>query len=465
LVINADGTVDYTHNGSETVTDGFTYEILDNSGVTSNTATVTVTVTPLNDPPIIVSPATTSVFENVGFVLAISAFDGDGDPILYSIIGGDDASLFSLNSATGDLYFVTPPDFENPADDNGDNVFEVVVAADDGNGLVSTQPHQVILLNVNESVTAVADNFTVDENSVLSGSSVLANDLDIDGDSLSASLISGPSNGWIVWNIDGTFTYTPAANFAGADSFTYTATDGVFSDVETVIIDVLPIDDAPEVANPTIAPAPVIDNDSTPTADADDSDDLDETPNLILVELANNADDEEERDGVAIIRRDRTDRDVTATVVANSRNITVEDSAINQRSLFYASVGNLQRRVLVRAEAELAMLEPLQDVMEVGSQAFSLYATPFESALDDLRDDLNVDFHFEMVAMGATIATTGSISVGYVFWMIRGGYLLGSLLSQIPAWKIVDPLQILDVLGSDEDDDETLESIIDDAVN
>jgi hypothetical protein len=120
----------------------------------------------------------------------------------------------------------------------------------------------------------------------------------------------------------------------------------------------------------------------------------------------------------------------------------------------------------VRAEAELAMLEPLQDAIAGGSQTFSLYAAPFAGALDELRDNLNVDFHFEMVAMGATFATTGSISVGYVLWMIRGGYLLGSVLSQVPAWRIVDPLQILDVLGSDEDDDEeSLESIIDGAGN
>ena len=55
--INADGTVDYTHNGSETAVDSFTYTIDDGSGVVSNTVTVTLTITPQNDPPVVSAPA------------------------------------------------------------------------------------------------------------------------------------------------------------------------------------------------------------------------------------------------------------------------------------------------------------------------------------------------------------------------------------------------------------------------
>ena len=55
---------------------------------------------------------------------------------------------------------------------------------------------------------------------------MLANDSDVDGDSLSASLASGPANGLVTVNADGSFSYTPNAGFSGVDSFTYTANDG-----------------------------------------------------------------------------------------------------------------------------------------------------------------------------------------------------------------------------------------------
>ena len=55
---------------------------------------------------------------------------------------------------------------------------------------------------------------------------VLANDTDIDGPSLSAAVVTPAANGTVVLNANGSFTYTPNANFNGVDSFTYRASDG-----------------------------------------------------------------------------------------------------------------------------------------------------------------------------------------------------------------------------------------------
>jgi hypothetical protein len=59
---------------------------------------------------------------------------------------------------------------------------------------------------------------------------------------------------------------------------------------------------------------------------------------------------------------------------------------------------------------------------------------------------------------------SGSLAVGYVLWIIRGGYLLSSLLSTMPAWRFVDPLPILNYMeeegGTDGDDDESLEELL-----
>src|SRR5262245_58977441 len=73
------------------------------------------------------------------------------------------------------------------------------------------------------------DSFATDEDTALVVSvpqGVLANDSDIDSATLTALLVGGPSHGTVVLNADGSFTYTPAANFNGTDSFTYKANDG-----------------------------------------------------------------------------------------------------------------------------------------------------------------------------------------------------------------------------------------------
>ena len=79
--------------------------------------------------------------------------------------------------------------------------------------------------------------------------SILVNDTDANGDPLTAVLVTGPAHGSLSLNANGTFTYTPHANFNGTDSFTYRVSDGKsLSDPATVTIAVIPVNDAP-VAN------------------------------------------------------------------------------------------------------------------------------------------------------------------------------------------------------------------------
>ena len=81
-----------------------------------------------------------------------------------------------------------------------------------------------------------------------------ANDTDPDGDSLNASRVAGPSHGALTLDANGSFSYTPAANYSGPESFTYKTTDGSLdSDVVTVAITVNAVNDAPVASNGTLA--------------------------------------------------------------------------------------------------------------------------------------------------------------------------------------------------------------------
>ncbi len=98
---------------------------------------------------------------------------------------------------------------------------------------------------------AFADSYSVDEDTplnVLVGTGVLSNDTDTESDPLTAVEVTGPAHGSLTLNANGSFTYTPSANYSGADSFTYKANDGALdSNTVTVSLTVNPVADAPVI--------------------------------------------------------------------------------------------------------------------------------------------------------------------------------------------------------------------------
>lgn len=141
---------DYLQAG-ESATDTYTYTVSDGRGGV-DTATVTVTINGVNDNPEIVSANTATFEENAtGAVLTVAAEDVDSETLTYSISGGADAALFTIDSETGALTFVNSPDFETPADENGDNVYDVSVTASDENGGSAVQNVAVTVTDVDET--------------------------------------------------------------------------------------------------------------------------------------------------------------------------------------------------------------------------------------------------------------------------------------------------------------------------
>ena len=117
---------------------------------------ITVNVINQNDlPPSINSNDTVLVTENFSTATTLSSTDPDGDSVLFTLSGGADHSLFSINAQTGTLTFTTPPDYENPSDDDGNNTYELEVTVSDGIHNV-IQNLQITVTDLNESNSGLA---------------------------------------------------------------------------------------------------------------------------------------------------------------------------------------------------------------------------------------------------------------------------------------------------------------------
>ena len=147
---------------------------------------VAITVTNENDnAPAFTSPATARVAENQVAAYEAAAADADGAPPRYSL-SGTDAALFTIDANTGAVSFRAAPDFEVPDDDDGDNVYDIIVtASDDTNS--TEQPVAITVTNENDNVPAFTSPATarVAENQVAAYEAAAA---DADGGPLSYSL-------------------------------------------------------------------------------------------------------------------------------------------------------------------------------------------------------------------------------------------------------------------------------------
>src|SRR5439155_18537759 len=155
--------------------------------------------------------------------------DADGDTLAASVVTGPAHGTLSLSTNGGFTYAPNSNYF-------GADSF--TYQASDGLTNSASATVSLTITNVNRAPVANDDTYGLNKNSALtlSGPGVLGNDTDADGDTLTASVVTGPTHGILNLSTNGGFTYTPNSNYFGSDSFTYQTKIGRASCRERMLI-------------------------------------------------------------------------------------------------------------------------------------------------------------------------------------------------------------------------------------
>jgi hypothetical protein len=186
-------------------------------GSTVQSDAIAIQVASSNQPPV-AQDQDVNTNEDIDIPILLTASDADGDTLEYQVL---------LPPAHGILEGSPPSLTYSPdADYFGNDSFTFSVF--DGNAYSNEATVNVSIAPFNDPPAAFNDTYTVDQDQVLTimAPGILANDTDVDGDVLTASLIDPPAHGTLDLSTDGAFSYTPDSGFVGTDSFTYVANDG-----------------------------------------------------------------------------------------------------------------------------------------------------------------------------------------------------------------------------------------------
>jgi MYXO-CTERM domain-containing protein len=218
--------------------DSFTFTVSDGQR-TSDPATVSLTITSVNDAPVATARSLNGV-EDTAIPLTLSGTDADGDPLSFAL-----ASQPSHGTLTG-----TPPNLTYTPTTSYHGSDSFTFTASDGVLTSAPATVSVFIGSVNNAPVASARAVTTEEDTA---AGITLTGSDVDGDELSFTIVSPPAHGTLTGKAP-SLTYTPAANYNGLDSFTFTATDGQFtSGPATVSITITAVNDAPDAKAQSIS--------------------------------------------------------------------------------------------------------------------------------------------------------------------------------------------------------------------
>ncbi|MFN0018363.1 MAG: Ig-like domain-containing protein [Pirellulaceae bacterium] len=286
--VNANGTIKYTPAQDYNGPDSFAYTVSDGT-LTSGTATVTITVDPVNDAPVAANGALTAL-EDITTAGTLAATDVDSATLTYSLVSTANAhgTVVITNVNTGAYTYTTDLNYNGPA--------SFTFKANDGFLDSNTATVTITVTPQNDAPVANADSYLVEEDTLLNANStttgdpratVRVNDSDVDNalTSLTVSLVSGPTHasaafgGTFTLNADGSFNYRAELDYQGPDSFVYRLTDaGGLSTTATVSITVTEKNDPPVAVGDSYAAVEDVQLDVTTANGVRDGLGLDDDP-------------------------------------------------------------------------------------------------------------------------------------------------------------------------------------------
>lgn len=262
--VDGNGVVTFVPVANWNGTTSISYVVNDNAGATSNSANITVTVTPVNDAPVAVNDNATIAEDAIATINVVANdtdIDGTIDPATVDLDPANAGVQNTITTAAGTwtVNNAGVVSFQPKADFNGSA--SVTYTVKDNGGAVSNVATISVTVNaVNDAPVANNDNAATDEDQSVT-LNVVANDTDVDGTINAASVdlnpaMSGIQNSMVTaegtWSVDasGNVTYAPYANFNGTASVSYVVNDnnGLVSNPATISVLVNPVNDAP-VAN------------------------------------------------------------------------------------------------------------------------------------------------------------------------------------------------------------------------
>ncbi len=235
-VEDSSGAFTYSPSPNFSGNDTFSYTATNIAG-TSAPSTVTITVVPVNDWPIAAN-GSFSVIEDSAYSGTLTATDVDGDSLSYTLVAQAAKGSVTVNQNGSFVY--TPNQ-----DVSGSDSF--TFKAGDGSSESNIATVNIVINPVNDVPVASSANVTTSEDTSYTGQ---LQGSDVEGDTLSYSLVSQATEGSVVVNQNGSFTYTPNQDVSGSDSFTFKAGDGSSeSNIATVNVTVLAVNEAPTTSD------------------------------------------------------------------------------------------------------------------------------------------------------------------------------------------------------------------------
>jgi len=239
----------YSPNANFNGSDSFTFKTSDKRAE-SKTATISITVNPVNDPPT-ADNSSVMTQEDKPVSISLMGNDPDGDLLTYIMVKGPaNGSLKGIEGTSPKLSYTPKENF------NGSDSFTFKVSDKTAESAVATV--LITVKPVNDRPSAKDDSATTREDIKISSIDVLKNDTDVENDQLKVTSVTQGKNGSVSINDDNTLSYTPNENFYGDDAFTYTISDGKGgAGAAAVRVKVEAVNDAPKFTSTPVTTATV----------------------------------------------------------------------------------------------------------------------------------------------------------------------------------------------------------------